>query len=475
MSAPSSTDDYALESVPSEARKGWLHLTWGTTGIITTLIGLFVGAVTTFVAGLKLAMIASLTVTLIGGSFGWMMGHVAYRTGLSSTMIARSHGFSTRGAAVPALVFGFMMIGFLAMENLLLYRGLLFFLGWPDTTGAKILIYGAMSITWMLLTTYGFKLVSRTASISQILFLAALAFIVIKIVSVSDVPLGTMIGFPSQYGVSALAAMGISSDTDKILFCINLSIGQAGALALVDADLGRYARRSRDIGIAAFLGLGANTAMVALGGLILYAGMPMLIAYFQATDHLTPAAARDLALQSPDQIVTAFIIFGGVIGSLLMVFAQLKAQVLNTYSASLSLTNLFDTVFGVRPGRLLFVIFANVCALALLAGDALGLFQRFLAFLGVMTTGMATLMVTDFVLSGRLGRQAPTAGGVNWLGIASLGFGVSAGLFAPSPFNIVPFATAVILTALSYTIGYLLIAPAIAGHGTGALAGADAG
>ena len=39
------------------------------------------------------------------------------------------------------------------------------------------------------------------------------------------------------------------------MFCINVLAGAAGALALVDADLGRYARTSLDIGIAAVLSM----------------------------------------------------------------------------------------------------------------------------------------------------------------------------------------------------------------------------
>ncbi len=449
--AAHATDDYALEPVPEAARQGWLQLSWGTTGIVTTLIALFIGALTTFVAGFRIALTAAVIVALVGGAFGWAVGHVACRTGLSSTMIARRHGFATRGAAIPALFFGFMMIGFLAMENLLLFRGLLFFLGRADTPILRIAIYGTMALTWVLLTTYGFGLVTRTASISQFLFLAALAFIIVVIVGGSHLPISELTAFRSQVPPDALATMHIRGEGDKLLFCINLMIGQAGALALVDADLGRYARRSRDIGIAAFLGLFANVVMVGLGGLIMYAGMPTLIAYFEHSSHISAAAARDTAIQSPDQIVAAFIIFGGAIGTLLMICAQLKAQVLNSYSSSLSLTNLLDSMFGVRPGRLLFVIVANLAALGLLIGDALAFFQGFLAFLGIVTTCIASLMVTDFVLSKRLEKPAPTPWGVNWAGVASFAFGVAAGHFLPARINLLPFGTAVILTALSYT------------------------
>ncbi|MFW7269658.1 hypothetical protein ACMAUO_17095 [Gluconacetobacter sp. Hr-1-5] len=451
MAIASSIDDYALESVPVEARKSWIHLAWSTTGIVTTLIAVFIGALTTFVAGFYIALLASLIVALVGGSFGWAVGHVACVTGLSSTVIARDHGFARRGAMLPALLFSCMMIGFLAMENLLLYHGLLFFFDRPDTIWIRFSICGMMALAWIVLTTYGFKIVTCTSSVSQILFLISLSMIIVSIVDKSKLPFAVMVAFPSQLPQKMLGAMAINSNSDKLIFCINLMIGQAGALALVDADLGRYARRSRDIGIAAFLGVGANALMVALGGIIMYAGMPTLVTYFEKSGHVSADAAQAMAIRSPDQIVAAFIVFGGVIGTLLMICAQLKAQVLNSYSSSLSLANLFDTLFGVRPGRLAFVVFANIIALVLVFGNSLEIFEKFLAFFGIVSTCIATLMVADFVLTNALGGRAPTRWDVNWLGIFSFILGVVTGLIAPTRFDRIPFISAVAVTSIVYS------------------------
>ncbi|TAM92239.1 MAG: purine-cytosine permease-like transporter, partial [Rhodanobacteraceae bacterium] len=56
-------EDHALESVPENQRQNWLQITWGTAGIVTTLIQLFIGALVTFVAGLKLGVLAGILVT----------------------------------------------------------------------------------------------------------------------------------------------------------------------------------------------------------------------------------------------------------------------------------------------------------------------------------------------------------------------------------------------------------------------------
>ena len=142
-----STDDHSLDSVPHDERQNWLQLTWNTTGIVTTLIQIFLGALVTFVAGIWIGIIAGLVVTVVGALLGWGVGHVAYKTGLSSSMLSRQHGFGRKGSVLVALTFGFMIIGFIALENALLYKGLLFWLGLEDTVSLQIAVYGIMSLS----------------------------------------------------------------------------------------------------------------------------------------------------------------------------------------------------------------------------------------------------------------------------------------------------------------------------------------
>jgi cytosine permease len=128
-------------------------------------------------------------------------------------------------------------------------------------------------------------------------------------------------------------------------------------------------------------------------------------------------------LESPDSVTAAFVVFGGVMGALLMVLAQGKAQVLNTYSASLSLSNLFDAL-NVRPGRLAFVILANIISLVMLYGKILALVNSWITILGVLTTAFAGIIVADFFVVRRLvnerdlGLDKP-AEIVNWAGVVT--------------------------------------------------------
>ena len=91
-----------------------------------------------------------------------------------------------------------------------------------------------------------------------------------------------------------------------------------------------------------------------------------------------------------------FIVFAGVVGFLLMYAAQTKAQVLNTYSGSLSLSNLFDALLNWRPGRLAMVVIGNLIGLGMTIGGILRLLHEWLGILGILTTTFVGVILADF-------------------------------------------------------------------------------
>lgn len=447
----SNKEDHALESVPSGERQNWLTLSWNTAGIVTTLVQLFFGALITFVAGFQIAMLAGLFVTCVGALMGWLTGHVAYKTGLSSTVLARYFGFGNQGSVVASLIFSFMIIGFLALENALLYKGLIFYFGLQDTLAMKVISYGILTVCWILLTAYGFALVSKVSSITLVAFLLVLVYMTARVMEQSTADIGTLMSFTSQFPADVLKAMGADSDLGKFIFAVNILIGSAGALALVDADIGRYAKSSSQIGIAALIGnIAMDVVMVAIGGVFMYAGVPALVEFYIAKG-MAPDVAHKMVLESPDSIAAAFIVFGGVIGSLLMVLAQGKAQVLNTYSASLSLSNLFDATVGWRPGRVTFVILANIIGLVMLYGELLALVNAWITLLGVLTTCVSAIIICDyFFFSDRSAALKQAVQSVNWAGVITTIVATALAHYVLKAYLPVEFFTALVACLVLY-------------------------
>lgn len=457
-------EDHALEPVPAGERRGWLEISWSTVGIGTTLIQLYIGAMICFVAGIKIGVLAGLAVAVAGSLLGWGAGHMAYKTGLTSTLMARRFGFGLKGSLTTSSIFGFMLIGFIAVENVLLYKGLLFYLNAEDTLTNRFLVYGALSIMWIALTTWGFSLVTKVSSLMLVSFILVLLYILITILTDANSVGAADLIFPSQFSEATLVGMGITSNQEKFVFCVNILAGSAGALALIDADLGRYAKRSKDIGIAAALGnLSLDVVMVAVGAVILFAGMPLLVDYYVSVDALSVADARAVAIENPDRIAAAFIIFAGVFGTILMFVAQSKAQVLNTYSSSLSMANLMDALIGWRPGRFFFVVAANLLSIAFLYGEIVTWFNAFLVVLGILTTCFAAIMIADYFLVGyfrpELSGHQIEGENINWAGIISITFGFTAAHYVLVAINPVEFITAVLVSFIVYPILRIFVLP----------------
>ena len=85
----------------------------------------------------------------------------------------------------------------------------------------------------------------------------------------------------------------------------------------------------------------------------------------------------------------------------LMYAAQAKAQVLNTYSGFLVLSNLFDAVFRRNPSHFAMVVLGNVIGLFIVGAGVLGILEVYLGLLGILTTSFCGIIIADYYLVGR--------------------------------------------------------------------------
>jgi cytosine permease len=388
-------------------------------------------------------------VALFGGTLGWTVAQISRSEGLSSTVTSRFYGFGARGSVIASAIFGFMILGFLALENALLYYGTLFAFGWHDTLALRIVIFGVLTIGWIVLTTFGVNLVLRVASYLMVAFLILVAYMFYRS------------GFAS--GVAFLTVMthgplipGLGGTWARFSDALVTLAGSAGALALVDADYARYARSAKDVVIMAYAGsFMMDVVTMIAGAVIVYGGMGPAIHYVIGHHMASPAqAVAAVNALAQNNTGAFFIILSAAIGFILMYAAQIKAQVLNTYSGSLALTNLFDALGKWRPGRFAMVILGNVIALLMIAGGILDLISSWLNILGVITTAFAGVMIADYYLvrKQQLADHAQVES-VNVAGVVSIGMAVvlavvleSAHIFA------LGFLTALVVAVIAYPL-----------------------
>lgn len=446
-------EDHALSAVPESERKSGWGLVTNTAGIASTLVQLAIGGGVTLIAGVWAGIVAGVIVAVFGGTLGWLVGHVAYKSGTSSTVTARYYGLGVRGSALASLIFAFMILGFLALENALLYYGTLFMFGWAPNLGNKIGIYGVLTIVWILLTIFGLKVVQRTSTVLLV------AFTVLTIV-MAWLALHRSGMSASQVFSAGPVVPGYSGSGTRFTAVLSILAGSAGALALVDADFARYARSSRDVGILALGGsVMIDVVVVILGTIIIHSGASVVASYLQA--HPAKAAtqvgatiADKVAWMVNNDSGAFFVVLAGIFGFILMYIAQIKAQVLNTYSGSLALSNLSDGLLGRNFGRVAMVIVGNVIGLAFVAGNILNAINSYLGVLGVTTTALAGVIIADYFAVRR--RQVAAQGEaetVNWAGVISVvAAAVTGGVLQQTGVTKLGFVVALVIVLVCYPV-----------------------
>lgn len=447
-------EDHALERVPDGERENWLAISWNTVGLITTLVILFFGALVCFVAGVRIALLAGLLSFAVGSGLAFGLARIAVETGHSNTLITRKYGLGTRGSALASVIFGFLIVGFLAVENALLYRGFLFFFDLADNWSSRLLVYGSMTMAWIALTAWGFGVVTRTSSVMTVGFFAVLAWMIGHMLLVGGNGGEGELLFASRLDAGTLAAMGITSNTDKFVFAFNLLVGPACALALNTADFGRYGKSTGHVTAAAMIAIGMQSLVIMLiGGILMQAAAPAMVEWLAATRGIALEEAGRQLLQSPDSIAVTFILFGGVAGFALMILAQAKAQVLNNYSSSLCIANLFDALFRWRPGRLAFVVLANVIALAMLYGKILHFVEEWIKLLGVLLSALAATIISDYYFVRPPLRPTDDAPeDTNWSGVIAIVVAVVSAHWILRPYQPVEVLTSMVSVAVIYPL-----------------------
>lgn len=455
-------EDNVLNPVAEHERVGGWALLANTAGVGTTLAMLLIGGTASYVVGVGWTAVGAAISATFGATIGTIMGLVSQSTGMSSTVSTRFHGLGARGSALASLTFAWMILSFLALENALLYNGTLFLFGWKPTTLNAIVIYSILTISWILLAMFGLKLIQKT-SLWLTVLAGSLLFVVLGIaVRRAELPFDQIVSY-------------VPAGTDLTAFLAVLSgmIGFAGALALTGADFARYARTKRDVKIMAIGGnIIVNFGVVTLGALIYQVGDTVMASYL--SDPANAAVADSLAgadIAEKVQVLAHtnagayFVILAGIVGFIVMYSAQVKAQAINAYASSLSLSNLFDAAFNKKPSRIIMLVLGNVLAMMAVYANILGLLIQFLGALGIATMALCSLVIADYVVM-RKGKETSTrvVEAWNWAGLIAIavGFGTA---YTLQVTGIIPvgFLVALVLVPFLYVILRRTILP----EGTG--------
>lgn len=440
-------EDNALVSVPAEQRRNGHQLAISTVGVATALVIFAIAGFAVILAGFTWGLIAGIAVGVMGFILSWLLGRIAWNTGVSSTVTSRFFGLGLKGSSIGAAIFAFMILGFLALESALLYEGTLLMFGLEDTWVTKIVIYGILTLLWIALAIFGLQLILRASLILVIVTIAVTLYMLYEIfiqrgaslVEVMTMP-GVVPGGAWPKFEAAFALMGATG----------------GTIALVTTDFARYARTRRDVTILSMAGpITQNILMLVLGSLVVVGGMPAVIDYLMARNTgMTPAQAAEAAGGfAMGNTGAFFVVLAGWVGFITIYATQAKAQGVNAYAGSLALVNLVDSLFGKKPGRAFMVVLGNIIALLMIAAGILGQFSAWLGYLGCITLSLVGVIIADYYLVRKQHYDSTThrVEQWNWAGVIALHIGAITGIILIAT-GIMPlgFMVSLVLTIVLY-------------------------
>lgn len=419
MAGKISTDDFSLSRVPAEARLPMWEVLLVRIGALTALSQFMLGAALgygmTFWEAFWATMLGSVVLEIVS----LLMGIAGAREGLSTSLLARWTGFGKYGSSIIGAVISIGLIGWFGIQNAVFAKGI------DEALNGALGFPLAATLTGLFVTAiviFGFKWLSWTAKIAVPGFLAVIGYGIYQVLrdhSVAELIHSPHPGPDLSLGVAATMVAG------------GFMIG-----AVITPDMSRYCRNGKDVFwmtlIGTFVGeLGVNMIAVLMAHAV-----------------------------GSDDVVTIVLQTACWLGAAIVIFATVKINDLNLYSASLGLSNLIDSIFNKKINRGLITLIIGVIGTVLSVLGILEKFQNFLVFLGVWIPPIAGIMVVDYFILKRgrklldesrmQGRLPEYAEPINPVTLIAWALGFLAGYFIQ--FGI-PSLNSLLVSAIVYWIG----------------------
>jgi purine-cytosine permease-like protein len=366
-------DDYSFEQVPVEKRNmGWFSVTNITFGIATAIFYFQTGSVMALQYGAMNAIISAIYAIIIAGVLGTVIAYLSAKSGMNVNLMSRQ-GFGYMGASLTSLIYASNFIMYCAFEGMILVSAVhAFFPSIP--LWLLIIVFGSIVIP---LNWFGIKQLDKLQKWSLPIFFIFLIAIIIVAANM-----------PSQFDGYFWSYMpeGVQIGGTALLLCIGMQHGIMGLTALIASDYARFLK-PKDIKIGSIM-IGFIPQVFCFGV------MGLLGIWFGVR----------FAESNPGVYIVTILGLGGVLFTML---TQLRINVTNIYSASLSLSNFFENVFHFKPDRRFWVIVSGVASIVLMLGGILDYLGSAMTFQGVLLMAWAAILVTDALVVKKLLKIVP--------------------------------------------------------------------
>lgn len=393
-------EDYSLRYAPKSFRK-WSEWTVANTAIggIAYLADFSIGASIAVTHGPVNAILAVLVAAAIIFLTGIPIAYYSARYNIDMDLLTRAGGFGYLGSTLTSIVYASFTFIFFALEGSIMAQAFNRGFSLPLPLG-----YLLASLVIIPLVIFGMTLLSRlqvwTQPIWLILMFAPFGYLAIKDPGV--------FGRFTHWGPEGSDGSGNGSGFTWLGF----GLGMGVALSLI-AQIGEQVDYLRFMPekTAANAKRWWAAVIVAGPGWVVLGAFKQIGGALLAFVAVAGGATLVVANEPIEQYIGTYDKFLGgaavAIGVTFVILSQIKINVVNAYSGSLSWSNFFSRVLHYHPGRVIWIFFNVGISLVLMEANVFGFLNTVLGFYSNVAIAWIGALVADLVVNKPLGFSPP--------------------------------------------------------------------
>ncbi len=388
-------EDYSLRYAPTSYRK-WSSYVVGTTamGGIAYLADYAIGGSIFVTHGFTSGIWAIVAAAVVIFLTGVPIAYYAAKCSIDMDLLTRGAGFGYLGSTITSLVYASFTFIFFALEGSIMAQALQRSIGVPLPVG-----YLLVALVIIPLVVYGMTLLSKIQVWTQPIWLALLITPLIVVLAVHP---HSLIGW-SHFG-------GVAKTGAKFTF-IGFGLGAGVALSLI-AQIGEQVDYLRFMPpkTRANRRMWWFTVMSTGPGWVVLGAFKQLAGGFLAF-YVFSKVGSSKAVEPIIQVLGGFqVVIPGaalILATLYVILSQVKINVTNAYSGSLSWSNFFSRVLHSHPGRVVWIFFNVGISLILMEAGLFGFLNTILGFYSNVAIAWIGALVADLVVNKPLGLSPP--------------------------------------------------------------------
>jgi purine-cytosine permease-like protein len=357
-------EDYALERVPEGARRHWPGIFNITVGVSTAMVFMNYGALMAIQHGTVNAIIAEIYATIVAGGLGMLVAYYAAKNGFNVNIMARGAGYGYVGASLTSLIYATNFIMYFGLEGSIM--------------AAAIHAYFQVIPLWLIMIVVGIGIIPLNwYGIRQLDAFQKWSIPIYIILLIGGIGASMTMHLPHSTDWISYLPAGAAIGGGGLLACLGMMNGSVGIQALLVSDYGRFIRKDEFKIGSFFVGFGSQFVCFFVAGLI---GIWFGVRY----NEVNPGVFFVSAI--------------GVWGALFAILTQLRINVTNMYSGSLSLSNFFEHIFHFVPGRVFWVATTAIVATVAMLFGILNYLGPLLTWQGVFLFAWLASLLADIIV-----------------------------------------------------------------------------